>query len=293
MSNGWSWFVIIGVTLNVLGILWLLLSTSKKVIEDEDDDGTTGHEWDGIKELNNPLPKWWFNLFIITIVFTVIYLVLFPGMGNFTGVLNWSQEGAYSKTLNDSQERFADAIFEFKNQDIISLSKNSLAIDTGSRLFSNYCSTCHGSDARGARGFPNLTDNDWLYGSSEQDIKHTIFNGRAGAMPPMEAAVGGPDGAFDVAAFITKDEEFKNRAENGERLFQAACIACHGKDGTGNQVIGAPNLMDDVWLYGSSMVDVLRTIKQGRQGRMPAHKELLSNDEIHILSAYVISLTQD
>lgn len=292
MSNGWSWFVILGVTINVLGVLWLLLSTSKKVVEDEDDDGTTGHEWDGIKELNNPLPKWWFNLFIITIVFTVIYLVLFPGMGNFTGVLNWSQETAYSKKLNDSQERFSDAFSEFKTQDILSLSENSVAMETGSRLFSNYCSTCHGSDARGARGFPNLTDNDWLYGSSEQAIKHTIINGRDGAMPPMEAAVGGPDGAFDVAAYITKDEEFKRRAENGKRLFEAACVACHGKEGRGNHAIGAPNLMDDVWLYGSSMVDVLRTIKQGRRGRMPAHKELLSDDEIYILSAYVLSLNK-
>lgn len=291
MSSGWSWFIIIGVTVNTVGIVWLLFSTSKKEV-DPQEDNTTGHEWDGITELNNPLPKWWFNLFVITIVFAIIYLILYPGMGTFKGTLGWSQESAYLEKQEASREEFASVFSEFSGMDALSLSKNTKAMETGARIFSNYCSTCHGSDAKGAKGFPNLTDNDWLYGNTEADIKLTILNGRKGIMTPMGGAVGGENGAFAIAAYLTKDKGQQDRAQEGKTLFQMACVACHGSDGKGNKLIGSPNLMDDIWLHGGSMVDVMRIIMNGKKSEMPPHENLLSEEEVHILSAYVLSLSQ-
>ena len=289
MSNGWSWYVIALVVLNILGMVWLLVITNKN--NDIDESDTTGHKWDGIEELNNPLPRWWLGLFIATIIFSVIYLYIYPGLGNYQGSIGWSQTSEFNQAMAANRSK-QDAFFtEFVDLDVPALSTNDKAMETAERLFLNNCSTCHGSKAQGAKGFPNLTDSDWLYGSDADTILQTITNGRAGVMPDLAL----PEANVGVLAYYVQGlaggEITDFAREKGKTLF-VICASCHGQDGKGNQQLGAPNLTDNIWLHGSRISEISSILRNGKQGNMPSFKTLLSENEIKLLAAYVVSLQQ-
>ena len=290
----WSLFVA-GVTLvSIVACGLLLASLSQRRIPTDPDK--TGHVWDeDLDELNNPLPGWWIWLFWITIVFSLAYLWLYPGLGSYSGALKWSSAGEYVDEVKVAERQYGPIYAKFAAVDLKQLAADPEARIAGQRLFLNYCSQCHASDARGGKGFPNLTDNDWLYGGEPEAIKATILDGRNGLMPPMGAAVGGEAGAKDAANFVRSlsglDHD-KEGAARGKKHFATFCAACHGAEGKGNPAIGAPNLADKVWLYGSSQATIVETILKGRASVMPPHREFLGEPRVHILAAYVYGLSQ-
>jgi cytochrome c oxidase cbb3-type subunit 3 len=298
-SNYWTWYISAGVIGGIIFCFWLILAQSKDRPE-EGEAQPTGHVWDeNLEELNNPLPKWWLNMFYITLVFGIVYLVLYPGLGTWAGVLKWSSKDGpnsqYAREIARADEKFGAIYAEYMKQDIPSLSQNTEAMKTATRLFINYCSVCHGSDAAGQPGgFPNLRDTDWLYGGKPAQIEQTILDGRQGVMPAWGQVLG-KDGLFNVTEYVLSlsgREANVNAAAAGKVQFQQLCASCHGADGKGNQAIGAPNLTDDVWLHGRSQKSVMRTIEKGRQGRMPDHRNFLGEDKVHLLAAYVYGLSQ-
>jgi len=256
---------------------------------------TTGHTWDeDLAEYNNPLPRWWSWLFYITIVFAIAYLVLYPGLGSWRGALGWSQVTQLEQELAAADKRFGPMYEKFAATEVETLSKNPDALAIGQKLFLNNCAQCHASDGGGSRGFPNLTDRDWLWGGEPATIKATITNGRTGVMPPFGPTLG-EQGVKDVAHYVMSLSGLTHdslRKARGEASFKQICAACHGPEGKGNPALGAPNLTDRIWLYGSSEPVVIETITRGRTNQMPAHKDLLSEAKIHLLTAYVLSLSQ-
>lgn len=287
MSSSWSWYVIALVTLNIAAMVWLLMATSKDNGVDEAD--TTGHKWDGIEELNNPLPRWWLGLFIITIIFSVVYLYLYPGLGNYAGSLNWSQTSQFEDSLALNRAKQDTFFAEFADLDIPALAATPKAMATAERLFLNNCATCHGSDAYGAKGFPNLIDDDWLYGGDPDNILTTITNGRAGIMPNLAITPGNATILARYVQGLAGMDVTDHVKERGKSLF-VVCTSCHGVDAKGNQLLGAPNLTDDIWLYGSHVSEIESLLINGVQGNMPSFSTLLSENEIKLLAAYVISL---
>ncbi|MFA5494130.1 MAG: cytochrome-c oxidase, cbb3-type subunit III [Porticoccaceae bacterium] len=297
MSSFWSWWVIVIVVINIGGALWLLLANRKVTVvrrEGDTDAPKTGHAYDGIEEYDNPLPAWWFKMYVGTVVFSVIYLVLYPGLGNFPGVLGWTSTGQWEQQVTEAEERYGPLFARYRDIPVEELAANPEALKMGARLFANNCSVCHGTDGRGGYGFPNLADDDWLYGGSAENIRASITHGRAGMMTPFGQVLG-EQGVVDTANYVFslsgRDHDAAS-AERGGALFATYCVACHGADAKGNQLIGAPNLTDNIWLYGGSPEIVRHTIRNGRQGNMPAQQELLKDDRIHLLTAYVYSLSQ-
>lgn len=256
---------------------------------------TTGHTWDEtLGEYNNPLPLWWMWLFYITIVFSLVYLVLYPGLGSYAGYLNWSSRGQYDAEQQRAAANYGPIFERFLKQDVQTVAADAEALRIGQRLFLNHCAQCHASDGGGSRGFPNLSDRDWLYGGDPGTIRASIVNGRSGVMPPLGAAVGGDEGAKNVAHYVRSLSGLTYdslRAVKGRKVFGQVCAACHGADGKGNQQVGAPNLTDDIWLYGSSEVVIIESILKGRSNQMPPHKDLLTEAKIHLLTVYVYSLS--
>lgn len=300
MSAGWSIYVIILVLINVAGALWLLWWTRKRRAgaseTHSESQSTTGHVWDGdLTEYNNPLPRWWLWLFYLSVLFAAIYLVLYPGFGNFAGVLGWTQERQHRDEVAVVEQRFAERVSRFASLDLPALSRTPEAMSMARNLFANNCTTCHGSDARGAAGFPNLADTDWLHGANPDTIYQTIANGRDGVMPPWGEALG-PQGVEEVIAYVLQLSGKKIPQQwigNGQTKFQLYCAACHGTDGRGNTQLGAPNLTDDIWLYGDSPEVLRATITQGRNNRMPAHLDILGEQKVRLLAAYVLSLSAE
>jgi cytochrome c oxidase cbb3-type subunit 3 len=289
----WSWFVAVPTILGMLWCFYLTFDNARK-IEPEEEGKTTEHVWDeDLQEINNPLPKWWLNLFYITIVFGFVYLILYPGLGSYQGLLGWSEIGEYEQELADADSRYAPLYDKYGSQSLAELGQNKNALATAKRLFSTNCSICHGADARGTAGFPNLRDDAWLYGGDGDTIKLSITNGRNGLMPAWAAPLG-EQGVIDVTEYIygfQQTVENPQAAQAGAEKFKLFCAACHGADATGNPIMGAPNLTDKSWLYGGSKTVISESISNGRQGAMPAHKDLLSENQIHLLSAYLLSLS--
>ena len=256
---------------------------------------TTGHRWDGdLAEYNNPLPRWWSWLFYLTIVFSLAYLVLYPGLGSWRGTLGWTQVGQLQEEQAAAEKQFGPLYRRFAATDVETLAKDPEALAVGQKLFLNNCAQCHASDGAGSRGFPNLTDRDWLWGGDANTIRTTISEGRTGMMPPFGAALG-PEGVKNVAHYVRSLSGLTTdplRVAYGRELFQQNCLACHGADGKGNAALGAPNLADKTWLYGSAEATVIETISGGRTNQMPAHKALLDEARIHLLTAYVLGLSQ-
>lgn len=296
LSGFWHWYVIIITIFTILASLWLLRWTKGVSNRDEEKGtGTTGHVWDeDLVELNNPLPRWWLQLFYVTIIFAFVYLALFPGLGNVGGYLGWSQEGQYEAEMAAAQEA-QDVIFaRYREMTPEQLIADPEANATGQRLFANNCSMCHGSDGRGAKGFPNLADDDWLYGGSFETVLQTLENGRQGAMPVMVAHLEHA-AVSDLVVYVQSLSGQKAdtyMAERGKQTFDMLCVACHQADGSGNQMLGAPRLNDDIWLYGGDPATIRETLTLGRNGNMPAFKDTLSEDRRRLIAAYVLSLSK-
>jgi cytochrome c oxidase cbb3-type subunit 3 len=296
MSDFWSAYIAVITIANILACYWLIQWASKKHKNEVAQGQVTGHKWDGdLEEYNNPLPRWWLWLFYLTIVFGLAYLALYPGLGNYKGALGWSQADQYNDEIHQARKTYDPIFAKYAKQDIPTLATNTNATKIGQRLFLNYCATCHASDAGGARGFPNLSDKDWLWGGEASEIKTTILDGRTGAMPAWEAIIG-EQGVKDVTQYVislsgrTHDVSM---AKAGKAQFDIMCIACHGTDGKGNKALGAPNLTDNVWLYGGSTGIITQSIAKGRTGVMPAHRDFLGEDKAQLLAAYIYSLSNN
>ena len=292
-NDFWSWYVA-GLTLvSIIAcavLLWISGTTKVKAHA----DNTTGHVWDGdLQELNNPLPKWWVYLFIITVIFALAYGLLYPMFGQYKGVLGWSSQGQHTAEVKKMQEAIAPIYAAFRSQAPEQLAGDAQAMAVGERLFQNNCAQCHGSDARGARSFPNLTDGDWLYGGTPADIKTTLMEGRNGMMPPMAAAVGTPEDVRNLAHYVLSLSGSPHdavRAAVGKGKY-GACAACHGMDGKGNTAMGAPNLTDNIWLHGWGEEAVVKAVTNGFSNQMPAQMGKLNADQIQVLTAYVWGLS--
>jgi len=307
VSVFWNLYVVVIVLASILACAVLLIVQGKATFTP---GKTMGHVWDEtLEEYNNPMPRWWSWLFVITVVFALVYLALYPGLGNFKGVLGWcshSDQGCVNSQYKievDKMEATVKPLFDkYLAMDLKAVAADKQANEMGKRLFLTYCIQCHGADARGAKGFPNLTDSDWLYGGEPEQIKETISNGRQGMMP----AHGGPglldaEAIKDLANYVRSLSGLPSdpaRTAKGKDLFLNTdgkgtdCAACHGQDAHGMQALGAPNLTDKVWLYGSSEATITETITKGRQNKMPAWKEFLGEGKVHLLAAYVLSLSQ-
>lgn len=292
-SEFWNWFIIVPTVLGILACFWIIRWMTPKGGQAETED--SGHIWDGdLRELNNPLPRWWLGLFYITLVFGIVYLLLYPGLGTFKGWLGWTSTQAYEQEMKLADEQYGPLFQRFLKQDLQTLVHDTQAQKMGERLFLNYCSTCHGSDARGARGFPNLRDNDWLWGGSAETIEKTILDGRTGLMPAWALPLGGEEGVADMTEYVLSlsgREHDSALAERGKGKYGLFCIACHGADGKGNPMLGAPNLTDRTWLHGGSRLRISESIGKGRQGQMPAHREFPGVAKVHLISAYIYGLS--
>ncbi|MES2297276.1 MAG: cytochrome-c oxidase, cbb3-type subunit III [Pseudomonadota bacterium] len=292
----WNIYVAVLCLLGIVGCAVLLWSQSThQLTAGADAAGTTGHVWDeNLTELNTPMPRWWMWLFYITIVFGLVYLALYPGLGSYAGKLGWKSSGQYQEELKVAEREYGPLFAQFQQQDLKAVAANAQAHAIGERLFLTYCSQCHGSDARGAKGIPNLTDRDWLYGGAPETIKATILRGRNGQMPSMAAALGSELDVENVAHYV---QSLSNpgaadpiKATLGKPKF-GVCMACHGPDAHGNPALGAPNLSDKIWLHGGSTETIMETVRKGRNSTMPAFGEFLGEAKVHVLAAYVWSLS--
>lgn len=290
MSTGFSWFVVIG-TLGSLLTFFLILYLNRST---QNPGKTTGHSYDGIEEYDNPLPAWWFWGFIISILFGIGYLTYYPGLGNFAGLGGWTQTGALSEDQQQADERYGPIFAQYAAVPIDELVNDTSAMRMGRRLFATNCSVCHGTAGTGSTGFPNLTDSEWLWGGDGEQIKATIMSGRNAMMPAWEAALQ-DEGVTQVAEYVSQlagREVDAAIAEAGMARYNTFCVACHGPDGSGQPMLGAPALNNEIWLYGNSRLRIEESIRHGRNGQMPAFAERLGEDKVHILSAYVKSLQQ-
>jgi cytochrome c oxidase cbb3-type subunit 3 len=294
-SDFWAVYVA-GITIvSIIACLILLwISGTTKVSASA--DNTTGHIWDGdLREMNNPLPKWWVYLFIITVIFAFVYGALYPTFGTYKGQLGWSSQGQHAAEVAKVEKAIAPIYAAFAKMDVPTVAADPKAHAIGERLFMNYCAQCHGSDARGGKGFPNLTDSDWLYGGAPENITETITHGRNGIMPPMAAAVGSAEDVGNLAQYVLSlsgSPHDSIKASLGKDKF-AACAACHGADGKGNTAIGAPNLTDNIWLHGWGADAITKRINEGMDNKMPSQARLLNPEQIHVLTAYVWGLSNN
>lgn len=291
-SGFWDFYIGLVTLASILACAVFLKTQSvRKAVE----PGTTGHVWDvDLDEGNHPMPRWWAWLFYLTIFFSLGYLVLYPGLGSYQGALGWSQIGQLEDETRAANAQFGPLYEKFAAQDIAAVAKDPSALAIGQKLFLNHCAQCHASDAGGSRGFPSLTDRDWLWGGSPEAIKASITEGRTGVMPPMGAALG-EQGVKDVAHYVLSLSGQANdslRKARGEPLYKANCSACHGAEGKGNQALGAPDLTDRIWLHGSGEYAIAELIVKGRTNQMPANKDILTPQKIHLLTAYVYSLSR-
>ncbi|MCO2253802.1 cytochrome-c oxidase, cbb3-type subunit III [Pseudomonas aeruginosa] len=311
MTTFWSLYITALTLGTLLALTWLIFATRKGQRSSTTDE-TVGHSYDGIEEYDNPLPKWWFMLFVGTLVFAVGYLALYPGLGTWKGLMpgyqsadefadkekGWTGVHQWEKEMAKANEKYGPIFAKFAAMPIEEVAKDPQAVKMGGRLFASNCSICHGSDAKGAYGFPNLTDADWRWGGEPETIKTTIMAGRHAAMPAWGEVIG-EEGVKNVAAFVLTQmdgrklpEGAKADIEAGKQVFATTCVACHGPEGKGTPAMGAPDLTHPgAFIYGSSFAQLQQTIRYGRQGVMPAQQEHLGNDKVHLLAAYVYSLS--
>jgi cytochrome c oxidase cbb3-type subunit 3 len=294
MTGGWSIWVIAIVAINIFGSAWLLWWTAKRRPGDPPPEATS-HHWDGdLTEYNKPLPMWWINLFWITIVFAIVYLIWFPGLGNLPGRGGWSSAQELKAEQKAAEARLNQAFAAYVAQPIDVIARDPKAVATGQRIFANTCAMCHGSDARGAKGYPNLTDQHWQWGSKPDDVLATILDGRQAAMPPFATALGDASTVTATAVHVQKLGGMQVDAQLdriGKASFSGICAACHGPEGKGNPAIGSADLTDDYWLYGNRVEDIVAAIEKGHDGHMPAHRQILGETRARLVGAYVWSLS--
>lgn len=293
MSNPWSWYIILGTVISLAACFWLVAYANRQRASEEEIKESESHVWDeNIRELNNPLPMWWLWLFVGTIIWSAFYLLYYPGMGNFGGMSGWSQENQYAEEVAAAEELYGPIFATFGAMEASALVDDPAAMGIGASLYQNYCSQCHGSTAQGARGFPNLTDDEWLYGGSPAQIEQSILTGRAGVMPPLNAVFATDEALEEMVRYVQAMPDGMDTSSPAHAQYMTLCIACHGPTGEGIQALGAPSLVDEVWLYGSSAAETRKSIVEGRIGEMPAHANLIGPDRARILTAYVYSLSQ-
>ena len=294
-NGGWGIYIAIVTGVGILWCLYLLFSQRKTNVTYEADGSVadTGHVWDGdLRELNNPLPRWWMWMFLLSCVFGIVYLILYPGMGVYEGTLGYTTRNAHESSVAQANQQLKPVYAKYMSMDAKQVATDPAAREMGQRLFLNHCAQCHGSDAGGSKGFPNLADADWLYGGDTQDIKQTLIAGRAGVMPAfahLESVQ-----VSDVANYVRNLSGLSAdqiKVSRGSEVFKANCAACHGAEGKGMAAMGAPNLTDKVWLYGGSEATIIESVLKGRNGVMPAHETILTPEKIHLLTAYVWGLS--
>ncbi|MDX1626903.1 MAG: cytochrome-c oxidase, cbb3-type subunit III [Wenzhouxiangellaceae bacterium] len=294
MSTFWHWYIVVLTVGTLIATVWFLVYTSRmKVKADEKEDGTTGHVWDeDLEELNNPLPRWWLGLFWITIAFSIVYLILYPGLGRYDGVLDWSQTSQYESQMDAAREAFEERFAHFGQMDLAALADSEEAVEMGRNLYAHNCATCHGADARGAPGYPNLADDHWIWGDEPGQIRTSVLQGRRAAMPAFGEALG-EQGVTRTAVYVqqlagqTVDSQM---AAAGRRHFVQLCQACHGPEGKGNPTLGAPDLTAGVYTYGGDIDTLRETIREGRSGVMPAQEPLIGETRAKLAAAWVLSL---
>lgn len=293
VSDFWHYYVTGIVVLSVAFCIWILASNMTK--RSPGPVSLHDHVWDEtLQEYNHPLPRWWMYLFWLTLFFAIGYYFLYPGLGSLPGKIGWTSAGQYEEEMRKADEQFKPIYDKYLKQDLLAVAADPEAQAMGQRLFLTYCAQCHGADARGAKGFPNLTDGDWLYGGDAATVKATLVAGRQGVMPALGGVLGA-EGVKDVANYVRSLSGLAHdslRAQRGKDAFLQNCVACHGPEGKGNQALGAPNLTDRIWLYGSSEATIVETVSKGRQNQMPAFKDLLGEPKIHLLAAYVLGLSK-
>ncbi len=296
INSFWPIFIAVITILGIVGCALLLWLTGKIKIVSQNGDNTSGHVWDeDLREMNNPLPRWWVWLFIITIVYGLIYLAVYPGLAAYSGKFGWTQVGQYEAEVAEANEALKPIYAKFVDMPVETLAALPMAKSIGERLYMNNCSQCHASDARGGRGFPNLTDNDWLHGGSAESIEATITNGRNGMMPPMAAMVGTDEDVKNLANYVLSLSDSTHdaaAAELGKEKY-VLCAACHGPEGKGNQALGAPNLADNIWLHGAGEAAIIDRIKHGIVNQMPAQDGKLTPEQIKVLTAYIWGLSNN
>ena len=304
MTTYWSWYITLLTLGSLLALLWLIFAT-RSGEQPGPTDQTLGHAFDGIEEYDNPLPRWWFMLFLGTLIFAGAYLLLYPGLGNFAGKLpgyegGWTQVKQWQREMDKADAEYGPIYASYAKMPVEDVAKDERALKMGGRLFASNCSVCHGSDAKGAYGFPNLTDKEWRWGGDAASIKQTIAGGRTGMMPPQAAMIG-EEGVRNAAAYVLTELAGRKLPEGetadigaGQKIFASTCFACHGADGKGTPSMGAPNLTNpSAFIYGSSFAQLQQTIRYGRNGHMPAQLQYVgSEDKVHLLAAYVYSLSQ-
>lgn len=297
MSSFWHWWVVILTVANIVAMVWLIRATDRTGPQDRGPDETTGHEYDGITEYNKPMPRWWLHLFYASIIFAVVYLMLYPGLGNFQGFLGWSQEGQYEDEVDRVEARLAPIFERYAEKDLRELASDEQAMATGRRLFGNECAVCHGADGGGAPGFPNIANGVFNWGSDPEQIQQTLMSGRQGQMPAHPNLE--DDEVDALIAFIFDlagrdiPSEHQDDVAVGEALYaENGCIACHGAEGEGNPAMGATALKQGAYTWGGSAQALRQTILEGRQGQMPAFKERLGEERVRVLTAYVLHLNQ-
>jgi cytochrome c oxidase cbb3-type subunit III len=295
MTAFWSWFIAVLVVINIVGCVWLLWWTGRRRPGDPAPEDTS-HYWDGdITEYNKPMPRWWINLFYITIVFSIGYLVWYPGFGSFEGTSTWTSAKQHDAERDQAEQRMNAALARYDDRPLAELARDPQALAHGRAVFANHCATCHGSDARGARGFPNLTDRSWNWGGDADAILATVMHGRQAAMPPLAPALGSEQAVTETAVFVQSlsgQRVDPALASAGRNRFMMLCAGCHGLDGSGNVAMGAPNLTDGNWLYGGDFDSIRSAIVNGRNGQMPAHEPLIGPRRSRLAAAYVYSLSQ-
>lgn len=304
MTTFWSWYITLLTVGSLIALFWLIFATRKSEVHKNPTEQTMGHAFDGIEEYDNPLPKWWFMLFLGTLVFSVGYLLLYPGLGNFKGLLpgyedGWTQVNQWQREMDRADELYGPIFAKYAAMPIEEVAKDERALKMGGRLFASNCSVCHGSDAKGSYGFPNLADSSWRWGGDPETIKTTIMHGRTGVMPAQGPMIG-EDGVRNVAAYVLTELADRELPEGtdadiaaGQQIFASTCFACHGANGKGTPAMGAPDLTQpSAFIYGSSFAQLQQTIRYGRSGNMPAQGDFLGNDKAHLLAAYVLKLSQ-
>ena len=293
MSSFWSGWIIVLTLANIIGAVWLLWWTQTSSPE-EMSSGTSGHVWDGdLEEYNNPLPRWWVWLFYGTVVFSIIYLILYPGLGNFQGLLGWTQTGQYEDERARIEARQQEFFARFDDMTLVELARDGDAMAAAGNIYGNRCAMCHGADARGAPGFPNLTDGAWLWGGEEEAILVSIKEGRTGLMPPMGAAIGDESGVEKMVEYVRSLAGLEYDAEmaaEAEPLWPV-CGACHGMDGTGMTALGAPDLTNNKWLYGSDRRTIADVITRGRENYMPGQLPIIGEQQSRLMAAYVMRIS--
>jgi cytochrome c oxidase cbb3-type subunit 3 len=291
MSTGFSLFVIAGTVISLVGF-FLLLHMNRSI---EKPGQTTGHNYDGIEEFDNPLPAWWYWWFVLTIVFGIGYLIYYPGLGNFAGIGNWTQISQLEESQAIADKKYGPLYAQYRDSSLDELIADPAAVNMGRRIFASNCTVCHGARGEGSFGFPNLTDSEWIWGNADEDIENSIAHGRNAIMMPWGPTIG-EDGVEEVTEYVMQlagREVDDALAAKGQARFNMFCVACHGTDGKGQKLFGAPDLTNEIWLYGNSKARIAHVIRHGRNGVMPAFKDRLGSDKVHILSGYVKSLSED